>query len=71
MSLKRKTGENFISLEITIENLSNGSNHPNTAQYFILTICYRILLGSLRIDNFFTTPPLVHVIDLRCRPVEI
>ena len=43
MSLKRKTGEKFICLEITIENLSNGSNHSSTAQYFILTICYRIL----------------------------
>ena len=28
-------------------------------------------MGSLRIDDFRTTPPLGHVIVLRCRPVEI
>ena len=29
------------------------------------------VLGSLRIDDFGTTPPLNHFIVLRCRPVEI
>ena len=29
------------------------------------------VIGSLRIDDFRTTPPLGHVIVLRCRPVEI
>ena len=29
------------------------------------------VLGSLRIDDFGTTPPLSHFIVLRCRPVEI
>ena len=28
-------------------------------------------IGSLRIDDFRTMPPLGHVIVLRCRPVEI
>ena len=30
-----------------------------------------IILWSLRNDDFRTTPPLGHVIVLRCRPVEI
>ena len=38
----------------------------------VLSSCLMdILIGSLRIDDFCTTPPLGHVIVLRCRPVEI
>ena len=41
---------------------------PSSHKLLVLEV---LILGSLWIDDFRTTPPLDHVIVLRCRPVEI
>ena len=45
---------------------------PSRNSFKIAGFCWTsLILGSLRIEDFHTTPSLGHVIVLRCRPVEI